>query len=85
VTTPSAELGRDLLRHLYETSDRFGGQRGHWVMDAEWLREVLQLTGSDGGSLWQPTSSLAFPQSLLGRPVEIRKGSGPPHLEPDSP
>ena len=55
--------------------------RSHWVMDGEWLLEILKLTDSGGRPLWVPSWSLDAPQRLLGLPIEIRKGSGAPHLE----
>ena len=54
--------------------------RSHWVMDGEWLGEILKLTDSDGRPLWVPSFSLDAPEQLLGLPIEIRKGAGAPHL-----
>ena len=56
-------------------------RRSHWVMDGEWLSDILRLTDRQGFPLWVPSFSLTAPQLLFGLPIEIRKGAGAPHLE----
>lgn len=55
--------------------------RSHWVMDAEWLQDIMRLADDRGVPLWTPTWNLGAPDLLFGKPIEIRKGGGAPHLE----
>lgn len=80
-------LNDDLIRHLFE--QMFAVQpgmrlRSRWVMTPEWHSECRKLTDLNGRPLQIPPMSISAPELLLGIPVEIRAGSGPPHLEPVS-
>ncbi len=75
-----AGLAEELRQHIFAASAAFAGRRAHWEMDGEWLTDVLRLDDSRG-RMWErlPDGKVW----LLGRRVQIRAGSGPPHLEPD--
>lgn len=67
-----ADTLSDALReHLYRTfGDTPAAERGHWVMNPEWLTECRRL--------WSPSAGTA----LLGLPIEISDDGGAPHIEP---
>lgn len=81
-------LAGDLLAHLYEAMyavlprDR---QDAHWVMTAEWFGECRKLRYPPGRSFLVMPSLPDGTEWLFGLPVEVREGSGPPHLEPRKP
>jgi len=56
-------------------------RRSHWVMDPEWLNDVRMLDCRPG-AFWLMSQPMSQPERLLGLPLELRKGAGPPHLEP---
>lgn len=70
-------LADDLRRHLYASMYAVGPgarRQSRWVMFPEWLTEVRKLD-------YAPPVVLGSPERLLGLPLEVREGSGPPHLE----
>lgn len=77
-------LADDLQRHFYECLYAVApAERGssHWVMTADWYLECRKMaSGYLPTVLWNPATSSEL--VLLGIPVQIRDGGGPPHLEP---
>ena len=80
-------LADDLRRHLYESISAIDpgegrGVRVHWVMTADWYTECRKIGDPASGYLWEPSMTVSTADRILGIPVQIRDGSGPPHLEP---
>lgn len=82
-------LAGDLRAHLYASMYAVlprERQQAHWVMTLDWLNECRKLDTAPTGLLAWPGSLPGLDKTvLLGRPVEVREGSGPPHLEPRTP
>ncbi len=81
-TTLSDTLTGDLREHIFRTYANTPTDEltSRWVMSLEWLNEVRKLDDSRGG-LHRPGPAISAPEFLLGIPIEIREGGGPPHLE----
>jgi HK97 family phage major capsid protein len=78
-------LSDDLRRHIFEAMYAVppGLRQGaHWVMSGEWYLECRKMTDPGGFPLWVPSLRTDGPDVLLGMPIEVREGAGPPHLEP---
>ena len=77
-----AELTADLRRHIYEAFGEmrpYDRERGHWVMNPEWFRELLLLRLEAPPS---PSGVMrSLPVQLFGIPIEVRDDGGLPHLE----
>jgi len=77
-------LKEALLEHIHRVySDTPVAERraSHWVMDPEWLHDVRMLDYRPG-AFWRGPPPPGPPELLLlGLPLELRKGAGPPRLE----
>jgi hypothetical protein len=81
---PRENISEDLLDHLHWTlSNTPPEERRHarWVMSDDWYGDVLRMTDAQGHSLWDTPRRIKEPETLMGIPVDIRDGEGPPHLE----
>jgi hypothetical protein len=81
---PPENLSPDLIEHLYWTLNHTPAEeRRHsrWVMGGNWYADVVQLTDGTGHSIWNPALRQGLPHTILGLPIDIRDGEGPPHLE----
>jgi len=65
---------RDHIFKVYRETPVAERRASRWVMDPEWLPDLRAI---DPHSPW-----VWWPTTLLDLPLEIRKGGGPPHLEP---
>jgi hypothetical protein len=72
----SDDLYRHMIDSMYAVHPRERMQ-SHWVMTMDWLSECRKLAISIG----ERPPPVGCPDVLLGLPVEVREGSGPPHLE----
>ena len=76
-------FAEELMAYIYEAhamvppAER---RNSHWVMNLEWFLEVRDMADSRG-LIWQPSVSVAGPETMLGLPIEIRDDGGAPHLE----
>jgi hypothetical protein len=77
-------LAEELREHIIRTySDTPAGQRraSHWVMDPEWVSDVRRVDDDRRSAFCPPPVPVTGPELLMGLPMEIREGAGPPHLE----
>jgi hypothetical protein len=65
---------RDHIFAVYRETPVAQRRASRWVMDPEWLPDLRAID----------TAGPAWPETLLGLPLDIREGGGPPHLEPAS-
>src|SRR6266702_3225551 len=95
MTTPQQELTQALLDYLYETHANGPRENSHWVMNQEWMDEVLKIKGlyaahwtmnlnflTDRRGI-DPDSGVTMGrlETILGIPFQISEDGGAPHLE----
>lgn len=71
MTELAGEL-RDHIFRVYRETPVAERRASRWVMDPEWLPDLRAID----------THGPEWPETLLDLPLDIRKGGGPPHLEP---
>lgn len=79
--TATGSLSDELREHIHRVyADTPVDERraSHWVMDPEWLSDVLELDNTSAFGM----PRLRPPTHIYGLPFGFRNGAGPPHLEP---